>query len=143
MTASISGLPAGTYSVTVTDSAGCQASASSVIQQAPSPVVDIDALTVICGAGNLGSATASATGGAGPYSFIWSTGATGPVAGGLVSGTYTVTVTDQNQCIGVDSVSILIVDNLIVSVTTQGVPCFGGSNGMLTASAMGGVGPYT
>lgn len=45
---------------------------------------------------NDGTATATATGGVGPYTYAWSNGATTPTVTGLVPGSYTVTVTDSN-----------------------------------------------
>ncbi|WP_424108311.1 SprB repeat-containing protein, partial [Pseudomonas viridiflava] len=54
---------------------------------------------VACFGGTNGSATVSATGGTGPYTYSWSpSGGTAATATGLAAGTYTVTVTDANGC---------------------------------------------
>ncbi|MFN8338648.1 MAG: hypothetical protein U0T36_06480 [Saprospiraceae bacterium] len=45
---------------------------------------------------NGGSATASATGGLGSYTFVWCV--SGSIVSGLSAGTYTVTVSDANNC---------------------------------------------
>lgn len=138
----ITGLPAGQYSVTVTDANGCQAFASANIQQAPNPVVGVNANPIVCGLGNTGTATAFANNGMPPYSFNWSTGATGPTVSGLTTGTYTVTATDANQCVGTGSVNITVV-NVSITVTRQSVLCFGGNTGSAIASGSGGTPPYT
>lgn len=138
----ITGLPAGQYSVTVTDANGCQAFASANIQQAPNPVVGVNANPIVCGLGNTGTATAFANNGTPPYSFNWSTGANGPNVSGLTTGTYTVTATDANQCVGTGSVNITVV-NVTVNITRQAVLCFGGNTGSAIASGNGGMPPYT
>ena len=139
----ITGLPPGQYTVSVTDAVGCRATATGIIQPAPLPSVGINATLTVCGAGNTGNATAFATGGSAPYSFLWSTGASGPSVSGLAEGTYTVTATDLNQCMGTASVNINVIDDLAVNVTPQSVLCFGGSTGRATASASGGSSPYS
>lgn len=84
------------------------------------------------------------TGGTGPYTYIWSNGATttnqivNPV--GTVS--YTLTVTDMMGATGVDVVTITV---SLPTVSTQGtdVLCNGGNNGTICAHASDGVSPYT
>ncbi len=61
-----------------------------------------------------GTATASGTGGATPYTYVWSDGQTTETAVDLVTGTYTVTVTEANGCTGEASVDVMTiaVDNI-------------------------------
>lgn len=56
-----------------------------------------------------GSITASASGGTSPYSYDWSNGQSGSTITGLPSGTYTVTVTDSNNCLGTKTEEVSIV----------------------------------
>jgi hypothetical protein len=142
-TQTISGIPAGTYTVTVTDAFGCTASASRIVQAAPVPVVTINANTIICGAGNSGSATAVATVGAAPFTYLWNTGAVGPSLSGFPPGTFSVTATDVNGCRGSANVTFELVDDLEVRVNTTPVRCFGEMNGSATAIGSGGDVPYT
>src|SRR5690606_19027396 len=69
-----SGLAAGTYSVTVIDDSGCIQEASVTITQPDAVEVSIVAQNVSCD--ELGSATATATGGTGTLLFEWNNGDT-------------------------------------------------------------------
>lgn len=142
-TQTITNLPPGTYSVTVTDAVGCTDDASTVINAAPAVNVNITGTAIVCGAGNTGSATALVNGGTPPFSYLWSTGATSVSINNLVEGSYSVTVTDANGCSDMDSFTIDIIDNLTVNVITQHVLCFGGNTGAAVASGNGGNGPYS
>lgn len=133
----------GTYSVTVTDANGCTATATRTIQAAPAISVILSGTTVVCGEGNTGSATATVVGGTPSFTYLWSNGATTQSISGLVEGTYSVTVTDANQCTATGSININVVDDLDVTVNIQNVLCFGGSTGSATATGSGGTTPYT
>lgn len=104
-TATITGLTPGTYSVTVTDMAGCTAADAVQVNDPPQPMVAISDTTNANCAGP-GSATAAATGGTPPYNYFWDNGETTATAVNLAPGTHTVTLTDGGGCI--DSASVLI-----------------------------------
>jgi hypothetical protein len=70
-----------------------------------------------CGGCNDGEATASVTGGAAPFTYLWSNGDTSMVADSLLPGTYTVTITDANGCS--DTSSVLV--NFITGITEAAV----------------------
>ncbi len=60
-----------------------------------------------CNGGTNGTASVSVSGGTGPYSYSWSSsGGTAATAAGLSSGTYTVTITDDNGCMIVEDMTI-------------------------------------
>ena len=100
-TATASGLAAGTYSVTVTDNAGAQATVSNIqVTQPPALVAAITAQTnpSSVGATN-GSATVTVSSGTPSYTYQWlPSGGTARIANGLGAGTYTVTARDANNC---------------------------------------------
>ncbi|MEY4927250.1 MAG: hypothetical protein RI894_1686 [Bacteroidota bacterium] len=87
------------YTVTVTNAIGCTATATtSVIFSTP---INLNTFVTNENAGQAnGSAIAMATGGAGQLSYLWNTvpQQTTQIATGLLAGTYTVTITDQNGC---------------------------------------------
>lgn len=117
-TASISGLVAGTYVVTVSDDNNCQVVAS-VVVTAPSPLLmSLTAVPASCPELADGQVLASTSGGTPPYSLSWPGGGNGQ---GLGVGSYALTLTDGNGCSVVDSVVVTAQDNIapqIVCPTT-------------------------
>ncbi|MEQ8910594.1 MAG: lamin tail domain-containing protein, partial [Vicingaceae bacterium] len=144
-TASITGIAVGTYTATITDDNGCTATDNSTITEpatlVAATVVDSNAF---CNGSSDGGATASATGGTAPYTYAWSNGATTASITGVASGTYTVTITDNNGCSDTDNSTITEPTALVAAtVVDSNVSCNGLSNGGVTASASGGTAPYT
>ena len=97
-----SGLPVGTYYVTVTDMAGCETEDSAVVQLLfDTLTVAIDStINVTCQGGNDGQLWALAAGGMAPYSFVWDDPNNQPFsqANNLEEGAYSVVITDANGC---------------------------------------------
>lgn len=91
-------LPAGVYTIMVTDFGGCTASNSATVTSPPTLVVNVITTDETGPDADDGSAEALASGGTPGYSYLWSNGSTTDSIFGLPPGTYTVTVTDQNNC---------------------------------------------
>ena len=145
-TQTATGLVAGTYNVIVTDANGCEVTGSitltdPAIALALTVVVDND---VTCFGGNDGQATATATGGVLPYTYLWSDpfAQTTATATGLAAGTYTVTVTDADGTEITETITITQPDELLVSVTGTNPTTPGGNDGTATATVSGGTPPY-
>ncbi len=94
---SVSNLSAGTYSVTVTDSAGCIKSLAMAITEPSVLTSTITTHDIICGNNN-SSAFVSASGGISSYHYLWNTGSTNQVQNNLPVGTYSVIITDYLGC---------------------------------------------
>ncbi len=143
--AAITGLAAGTYTVTVTATGGFTATASSTLTQPTAVSATIPSqVNVLCNGASTGSATASATGGTGTKTYVWSNGAAVATATGLAAGAYTVTATDANGCTSTASVTITQPVAASTTITSQtNVLCNGASTGAATASTTGGTSPYT
>jgi gliding motility-associated-like protein len=141
---SASGLPAGTYTVNITDATGCPASAQVTISQPGVLSSSASSSAALCGLAN-GTATVNPSGGAGGYSYSWSpSGGTGQTASGLGAGSYTCTVTDANGCTSSAVTTVNSMGGPNASITSSSsVTCNGGSNGSASASATGGTGSYT
>jgi hypothetical protein len=109
-------LSAGTYGVTVTDDHGCSTN-SSVTLTEPTPLT-IEAgpnQTVYYGYPPAQCATivwSSAGGGVPPYTISWSDGGgqSHQVCPGINTTVYTVSITDDNNCVATDSVIICVID---------------------------------
>ena len=101
---------------------------------------------VSCDDATDGSINLTAGGGASPYSFAWSgpSGFTSTAEdiSGLGTGSYTVTVTDANGCLGTTSV---LLNGPAFSITTEptAISCFGTVNGAIDATITGGTAPFS
>ncbi|TXB62153.1 cohesin domain-containing protein, partial [Phaeodactylibacter luteus] len=99
--ANLINLAAGTYSVTVMDSAGDMVTMTFVVEESPEITLDPVLVPVTGAPGDAnGAITLNAGGGVLPFTYSW-TGpngftATTPNISGLVQGTYCVTITDSN-----------------------------------------------
>ncbi len=137
------GLPAGQYTVTVTDSQGCTGKASGTVTQPPAIVPALNLTHVACKGSADGVASVQATGGYAPYQFQWSDGSFGQQSDNLSAGNYDVTVTDALGCTHQASFSITEPENdLVISAYGVGVSCAGESNGRIHIHAEGGVPGY-
>lgn len=90
-------LTAGTYNVTITDNNGCSNVKSATVSN-PTNSVSASASTTAASCTTGGSATVTASNGTAPYTYLWSNGQTTQTINGLTSGSYIVTVTDNNGC---------------------------------------------
>jgi gliding motility-associated-like protein len=136
-------MPAGNYSVTVTDNSGCATFKSFTLVQ-PSPlVVNSIVDSVKCAGGNTGSVSLNVSGSTSPYQYSWSTGAIAQSLNNLIAGTYTVTVTDYNGCADTITSTVKEPDSLDVSATITHVRCAGQPSGSVLISPTGGVSPYS
>lgn len=99
-TATINNLSAGTYTVTVTNTAtGCTNTCSAtVLNNLVIPTVVCTPFQPTCASPNGGSILATPSGGTSPFTYLWSNGQSVQTATGLSAGTFTVTITDSNGC---------------------------------------------
>ncbi len=144
--ASITGLSAGVYEVTITDTNNCTTSVIDTIVEptALAIMMNMDA-TVACFGTATGTASAMVSGGVAPYAYNWSNGDTAAMATGLNAATYMVMATDSNGCMIMDSIMIAgPASAMTVSVNeTSGIVCAGDATGALEATANGGWGVYS
>ncbi len=97
-------LPAGNYSVTVTDANGCSVTATTQIGQPPLLMLSV---TATGATGSNGTATAIANGGTTPFSYQWTPGGqTSAIITGLAPDCYIVVVTDAQGCTVSDSACV-------------------------------------
>ena len=144
----ITGLSANTsYTVTVTDNANCAPVTQISTILGPSAIVPIISITdVLCYGGATGEILLTVSGGAGPYTYVWSDGTSANPIVGLVAGNYTCTIKDVNLC-DIASGNIVVGEPTQIAYTTftDSVNCFGDANGKATVTVTPGTGtgPYT
>lgn len=137
-------LPAGTYTVTVTDSGGCSDSVSITLTD-PLPLnTTVTGTDPTCFGGSDGAASATTTNGTPPFSYSWNTNPiqTGQSITGLSAGTWMVTLFDSNNCADTSTFTLTEPTQLIVDITTTDITCFGDDDGTATVSASGGTPGY-
>jgi hypothetical protein len=96
--ASQTGVALGVYNCTVTDAAGCSVIKTAYVNQVSPIFLGLSSTNVTCLFSANGSATASASGGAGPYTYAWSNAQSGSSVSGLSMGWISVTATATNGC---------------------------------------------
>lgn len=141
--ATINNIPGGTYTVTVTDNAAATSTAVVVIFQPPAIVLQAPVIThVSCFGNDDGSIQANATGGVPPFSYDWSNGGSGSFISGLSAGSYTLTVTDNNDCTKTATYVVNQPAELEINlVNLSDESCSGEEDGAITISVTGGVNP--
>jgi gliding motility-associated-like protein len=117
-------LPAGTYSVTVTDAEGCTSEITLEVEANGELEVETASTPTTCVDDADGMANAIGMGGTGTYSYLWSDGQTTGTAINLAAGTYTVTVTDvlfpSCQVVETVTVSSIGISGININVDTTG-----------------------
>ena len=135
-------LPAGTWTVLVTDSNGCTATNSVTVTEPLVLSVDINVNDVLCFGGSTGSLIATVTGGSNPYYYLWSSGGqTSSIITNLSAGVYTLTVTDARDCQIIASAVVNQPQELEVFLTSNPATC-GSTGGSVLASVVGGSPDY-
>ncbi|HSH67210.1 MAG TPA: gliding motility-associated C-terminal domain-containing protein, partial [Bacteroidia bacterium] len=109
--ATLASLPANTYAVTVTDFNGCKSSQSITLIEPSKLAISHIVTNASCNSIPDGAIDVTVNGGTTPYIFQWSGGSTSTTEDltNILSGSYTITVTDQHGC--------RIKDTSIVSAT--------------------------
>ncbi len=135
---------AGTYVILVTNTnTGCTNTDTAIVTQTPALHAAISASqNVACNGANTGSATATASGGTGPYTYAWSNNASTPQITNIAVGTYTVSITDADNCMDTASVTITQPPALNPNASATGETSVGAEDGSATASPTGGMPGY-
>ncbi|MBL7805342.1 MAG: proprotein convertase P-domain-containing protein [Saprospiraceae bacterium] len=141
-TKQITGLPAGTYTVTVTNANSCTGLASVVVEE-PLPLnLDFEVDEIKCAGDSNATIQVNVAGGTPEYQLLWNTGDQQDELSGIGPGVYIITVTDANNCVLVDSMRVISPDPLNIGLETFDVDCFGETNGRIKITVIGGELPY-
>jgi gliding motility-associated-like protein len=142
-TEDINSLSSGTFTITVTDANLCTSTHSVTLTEPASPIVSYIQTNTSCNLGNDGSVDISVSGGLNPYQYSWSNSATSQDIYNLSAGIYTLNITDANNCIVMESITITEPTAVNVVSTQTNVTNCNGNDGSIDISASGGTGNYT
>lgn len=134
---------AGTYTLTVTDQAGCTGIASVTVSENPIPSVSLSSDPPALCAGAEAVLSAAGQGGTGSYTFTWQT-PSGPASGNPLlttqPGTYIVQLTDAAGCTATDTLVLDPGVNLQVSFNPSPATFCPGGSVTLSAQVQGAQG---
>lgn len=139
----LTGVPAGFYTVTVSDVQGCSDTLEITLDELPALVLTATAIAPGCFGDSTGWIDLNLENGVAPVQFLWSNGATAPSLAGLSAGTFSVVATDALGCTGM--LEVVLEAPLALELSqplVQPVQCHGDTTGVITAAATGGTEPY-
>ena len=144
-TATVTGLTAGTYTVTVTDGRDCSATASIIVRNIGTPILENGTVYQPVCPSSTGTIHINPSGGtAAVYRVLWSNGSTADTLQNLAPGTYSVTVFGKNGCKSTTSYMINPPPSAIAISSTVTSPICNGGRGSITINPTGGNGsPYS
>jgi alpha-tubulin suppressor-like RCC1 family protein len=145
-TKNVTGLTAGSYTLTLKDSSCVDPSVSVYNVNQPAILsATVASIPATCGYNN-GGASVTASGGSASYTYLWSNGQTTSSINNLMPGSYTVTVTDI-KCGTVSNTTVSVLPmfvKVISAISSQtNVLCNGGNGGSATVSVSAGTPAYT
>jgi hypothetical protein len=142
-TEDISGLPDGTFTVTITDDNGCTSSENATVNEPTAINGSATNTDITCNGDDDGSVDLTATGGTGTLTFLWddASSSTTEDISGLPGGTFTVTITDDNGC--TSTANATINEPAILSASGTSTDEIGGNDGTVDLTVIGGTSSFT
>ncbi|HEY8400248.1 MAG TPA: SprB repeat-containing protein, partial [Cytophagaceae bacterium] len=138
-TEDLSGLAAGSYTVTVTDANGCQKSHTANIQTPESLDYEIKQSNISCNGAADGAVVIDIKNGTPPYNYYWSTGDTTSGLSNLGPENYQIEIRDANGCSQVIKINMMEPPLLFLTLEGAYKDCEGGK---LDLTVSGGTPPY-
>jgi hypothetical protein len=142
-TEDMTGLAAGTHSVTITDANGCTALFTTNLTQPAALNPSANITSVSCNGGSNGVIDVSVTGGTSPYFYHWENALTSQDRMGLAAGSYSLTVTDAKSCTATLVSTVTQPAVLAATSVVTNIPCNGGGTGAINVTVTGGTTPYS
>ncbi len=141
---SITGLGQGVYVVEVSDSNGCYATDTVVLNPQGGLSVNVTHANPLCNGDSSGWIKVTVSGGTTPYTHTWSNGMTGDSIYNLPAGTYIDSIYDANGCWIMDTITLVNPPAIVVNAIDSSSPSScGASDGWIKVSVNGGTPPYT
>jgi len=143
-TLNASGLPAGTYVLTVTDANNCTNTASTTVTQPPLLTISASGLNATCAGLCNGQVICIPTGGSGAMTYSWNTptACSGASCLNICPGTYTATVTDAHHCTASATATVASPTPIVLTMFPKASHC-NHPDGRDSVFATGGTPGYT
>ncbi|MDP3468597.1 MAG: PKD-like domain-containing protein [Daejeonella sp.] len=144
ITKDLNGLIAGSYSITITDSKGCEYTESIPIRQPAAPLkINFTKIDASCFGARDGSIDVSVSGGTSPYTYKWSNNESTKNLQNLAPNiNYSLSVIDASGCSETISIPISEPEILKAALTVKNTVCKTSIDGMISATITGGTKPY-
>gem|GEM_PF-1230631 len=136
----LSGLNPGTYTVQLTDAAGCTLEESFTIEEKTALAIDFETISPTCAAGDDGIIQTTVTGASTPLSYQWSNGSQEAALINVAAGTFQVTVSDANNCLR--TATVTLDDPAPLQVNAEAIPASATEGAQINVTTSGGVAPY-
>lgn len=143
ITENINSLFAGDYSVTVTDSLGCENQETFTVNEPSLLTVEVQITNLDCYQDNSGGINITASGGNGNYTYAWSNNQTSEDLINLASGTFTVSVSDINNCSITKTILVNQPTPMVTNITATNILCYYDEDGTADLVVSGGTPSYT
>lgn len=140
---SIQGLSGGTVSVIISDAAGCTRQEAIVINEPTALIASLTSTNPNCHDGANGSIDLSVSGGTPGYSYQWTNGQSTEDLSGLTAGSYSVTITDNQNCQQQSNITLTSPPAIQTNVSVSQPVCSGSQNGFIAILPTGGIAPYS
>ncbi|MBR1774998.1 MAG: gliding motility-associated C-terminal domain-containing protein [Bacteroidales bacterium] len=140
---SIDNIPAGNYSVKVTNNvSGCSSEIEFTVLAITNLNMDAEIQNADCNNLCNGKITVNVSGGESPYTYLWDNGVTKNYLTNICSGEYTLTVTDKTGCAGKKTFKVENSYNLQIKLTATQNNCANGCSAVINSEVEGGKEPY-
>ncbi|MFZ1704197.1 MAG: T9SS type A sorting domain-containing protein [Saprospiraceae bacterium] len=135
-------IPGGTYDLTITDGNNCIFTQSVVLNQPEDIQILSQGFDNPCFGDSLGKILTEVRGGTGNFDFLWSNGSTSDSLINIASGTFSVTVTDENLCQKVSEMTIEQPTQLSIQIDSLDLQITDTKNAFISINMTGGTPPY-
>lgn len=142
-TQNLYGVGSGSYSVTIVDNNNCDYNLNITVDEPDALALNHVINNLLCFQDNSGSITTSVIGGINPYEYQWNNGDTLSYINNISSGTYSLEITDNNNCILNESFVVEEPDLLEINFQQNHVDCYGNSTGEIDVTVIGGTPDYS
>ena len=135
---------AGSYTLVITDENLCTDTNTYIVNEPLALVLGSDLIDATCFGDGDGSIDLTPAGGVSPYTYQWSNDSTTQDLDSLIAGDYTLVLTDENLCTATVTLTINEPEAPIsVTADSSNISCFGGNDGFIDLTVVGGNGSYS